>query len=80
MDTKSLVKSLVNENISNIGKDLINHAENNGEESRWHKRWVIHNGCIDPSEEEVVISVWETFCQVEEFMGSSFVEPCSCIG
>jgi len=72
--SKSLIQGLFNENVSHIGHEVAKNWENNWEEVRWHERRIVAFRSINPSEEEVVISIWETFMCEVEFNSCSFVE------
>jgi len=53
---------------------VLQDREDNGDELHWEEGWPVLFWGIDPSEQEVVITVGETLSLVEEFLSGSFVE------
>lgn len=72
-----MVKSLVVEDINNVGKETFEYGEDNWEKSRWDKRWEVIYWGINPTKEEVVITVGKTFSLEEEFLSGGFIEDSS---
>jgi len=72
-----VVDSLVEEDIHGGGRDLAYNGESNRCEVGREERRPVVEGGIDPSEEEVVVSIWVAFSGEEELLSSSLVELCS---
>lgn len=78
--SESVVQGLEYKNVSNVGSDFSDNGEEDGGEVRRKERGVVVLLGIDPSEKEVVVSVWVSFSGEEEFLGGSFVELSSAFG
>lgn len=74
LNTESLVHSLCKHSVNWSGEDLAEHGEKDGWEIEWKERGPVVSWSVDPSEEEVVVSIWESFVRFEPGGGISLVE------
>ena len=75
--TKSLVECLTNENVSGVRNKVFKDREENRNKSRREERRPVFDWGVDPSEQEVVVTVGETFGSEEELLSCSLVELCA---
>jgi hypothetical protein len=78
--SKTLVKCLCIENVDCGGYEVLEDREENGHETAGEERGPVVKGGIDPSEEEVVVAIWEALSLKEEFLGSCLIEEGACFG
>jgi hypothetical protein len=71
---ESLVEGLFNEDVSGGGDDGGEEGEHDGDEAGWEERRPVLGGGVDPSHQEVVVTIGESFALEVEFNSSSFVE------
>ena len=74
LGAKSLVQSLSDKDISGVRAEILNQREQNWDKAGGKQRRPVVNSCVDPAEQEVVVSIWKTVGSPEEFLGSGFIE------
>lgn len=77
LSTKSFVQCLSNEDVGRVGAKVLNDGEQNWNEARWEERRPVVDSGINPSEEEVVITIRETVSFPEELLSSCLIEFCT---
>ena len=73
-DTKALVKGLGKEVEGDLGHDLLQDREDNRHSVVRDQRWPVVFGGVDPTIQEVVVAVRQTFSLEEEVLSGLFVE------
>ena len=71
---ESHVQSLIQEDINNIRHELLKNWEHNWEKIRVQQRGVALIWSVNPTEQEVMVTIGQAFDSLEPLIGSSLVE------
>ena len=74
LSAKSLVQSLSDKDISGVRAEIFYQREQNWDKAGGKQRRPVVNSCVDPAEQEVVVSIWKAVSSPEEFLSSGFIE------